>query len=67
MARDIRIEEAINGFTIRIFEPPKNKDAAETMFPEPDEIVAITNEQVMDIVTAWLKKEDIPKIENTEA
>ena len=67
MARDIRIEEAINGFTLRIFEPPKDGDAAEVMFPEPSEIVATSKEQVMDIVTAWLNKEEIPKIKVAEA
>jgi len=67
MARDIRIEEAINGYTLRVFEPPKEGNPAEVMFPEPSEIVATSKEQVMDIVTAWLNKEEIPKIKDTEA
>lgn len=60
MARDIRIEEAVNGFVLRMYEPDDSKE----IYVEPKEIVAANAAEVKGYVDAWLKKEPVPSKED---
>ena len=60
MARDIRIEEAVNGYVLRMFDPEDSKD----IYVDSKEVVAANAAEVKSYVEAWLKKEPVPSKED---